>query len=73
MPRPRARLRSEGRWRAAVFAPEGDGIRARLGSDLWRVVLSVLGLVAVYASFRYNSHVDEWLVRLTVPPPNGVA
>ena len=73
MPRPRARLRSEGRWRAAVFAPEGDGIRARLGSDLWRVVLSVLGLVAVYASFRYNSYVDEWLVRLTVPPPNGVA
>jgi len=62
-----------GRWRAAVFAPEGDGIRARLGSDAWRVGLSVLGLVIVFFAYRRQVHLDQWIVKLTVPPPTGIA
>jgi glycosyltransferase 2 family protein len=69
----RSRARASGRWRAAVFAPAGDGIRARLGSDAWRVGLSVLGLVVVFFAYRQQAHLDQWIVKLTVPPPTGVA
>jgi uncharacterized membrane protein YbhN (UPF0104 family) len=62
-----------GRWRAVVFAPEGDGIRARLGSDAWRVALSIVGLVVVFFAYRQQAHVDQWIVKFTVPPPTGVA
>jgi uncharacterized membrane protein YbhN (UPF0104 family) len=56
-----------------VFAPEGDGVRARLGSDAWRVALAILGLAVVFFAYRQQAHLDQWIVKLTVPPPTGVA
>jgi uncharacterized membrane protein YbhN (UPF0104 family) len=70
---PVRRRHEEARWRAALFAPEGDGVRARLGSDVWRVVLSVLGLAVSFIAYRQNVHLDQWVVKATVPPPTGVA
>jgi uncharacterized protein (TIRG00374 family) len=56
-----------------LFAPEGDGVRARLGSDVWRVVLSLLGLAVAFIAYRQNVHVDQWIVKATVPAPTGIA
>ena len=65
-----ARRNERGRWRAAVFAPEGDGVRARLGSDAWRVGLSILGLAVVFFAYRQQAHVDQWVVKLHRPAPD---
>jgi uncharacterized membrane protein YbhN (UPF0104 family) len=32
----------------------------------------VLGLVVVLFAYRQQAHVDQWIVKLTVPPPTGV-
>ncbi len=56
-----------------MFAPEGDGVRARLGSDVWRVVLSVLGLAVTFFAYRQNARLQVWFVNQTVPAPPGIA
>ena len=56
-----------------MFAPEGDGIRVRLGSDAWRVGLAIASLGIVIFAYRGNAKIQQWLVHLTVPPPTGIA
>ena len=56
-----------------MFAPEGDGIRVRLGSDAWRVGLAIASLGIVVFAYRGNAKIQQWLVHLTVPPPTGIA
>jgi uncharacterized membrane protein YbhN (UPF0104 family) len=48
-------------------------VRARLGSDVWRVACSLLGLTVAFIAYRQNVHLDQWVVKVTVPPPTGVA
>jgi len=61
-----------GRWRAVVFAPKGDGVRIRLGSDPWRLALCALSLGVVIFAYRHDARVQQWLVHVTVPPPRGL-
>jgi len=62
----------KGRWRAVVFAPKGDGIRTRLGSDPWRLLLCFVLFAIVLFAYRHDAKAQNWLVHLTVPPPRGV-
>jgi uncharacterized membrane protein YbhN (UPF0104 family) len=55
-----------------MFAPKGDGIRVRLGSDVWRIVLSFALLAIVVFAYRHNARIQQWLVHLTIPAPVGI-
>jgi glycosyltransferase 2 family protein len=61
------------RWRSVFFAPQGDGVRVRLGSDVWRIVVIVVLFVFVVIGYRNGAGLQGWFVRLTTPAPIGVA
>ena len=58
-----------GGWRAAVFAPAGDGQRRRRGSDGARLAAAILALVCCLLIIRYNSRIDRAIVQVLHPPP----
>ena len=64
---------SQSRWRSVFFAPQGDGVRVRLGSDVWRIVVIVLLFVIVVIAYRNDASIQKWFVHLTTPAPVGVA
>ncbi len=70
----RATTERRGRpWRSIVFAPVGDGVIRRRGSDVLRVVVAVVVVVCSLLVADTNSHVELALVHFLTPPPNGVA
>jgi uncharacterized membrane protein YbhN (UPF0104 family) len=56
-------------WRSVVFAPAGDGLRRRRGTDGVRLACAVLALVCCLLIIRYNSRVDRAIVQVIHPPP----
>ena len=67
---PRQRLLSD--WRAAVFAPVGDGQRRRRGSDGVRLALAVLALVCCVLVIHYDSRIDRAVAQVLNPPPRSI-
>jgi len=65
LPRP-GLLRS---WRSAVFAPVGDGLRRRRGSDGVRLAIAVVALVCCLLVIRYDSRVDRAIAAVIYPAP----
>jgi len=55
-----------------MFAPRGDGIRVRLGSDVWRIALSFFSLVIVVFAYRHDARIQQWLIHLAIPAPIGI-
>jgi uncharacterized membrane protein YbhN (UPF0104 family) len=64
---------SPARWRSLLFAPQGDGVRVRLGSDVWRLVVIVVLFTFVVIGYRNGAGLQGWFVRLTTPAPVGIA
>jgi glycosyltransferase 2 family protein len=56
-------------WRSVVFAPVGDGLRRRRGTDGLRLACAVLALVCCLLIIRYDSRVDRAIVQVINPPP----
>jgi hypothetical protein len=56
-------------WRSAVFAPVGDGLRRRRGTDGVRLAGAVLALVCCLLIIRYDSRVDRAIAQVIHPPP----
>ena len=56
-----------------LFAPQGDGVRVRLGSDVWRIIFIVLLFAIVVIGYRNDASIQRWFVNLTTPAPVGVA
>src|SRR6185437_5747651 len=65
--RPRAGLVRS--WRSVVFAPVGDGLRRRRGTDGVRLAGAVLALVCCLLIIRYDSRVDRAIAQVIHPPP----
>ena len=65
-PGERGLLRS---WRSVVFAPVGDGLRRRRGTDGVRLACAVLALVCCLLIIRYDSRVDRAIVQVIYPAP----
>jgi uncharacterized membrane protein YbhN (UPF0104 family) len=59
-------------WRAAVFAPVGDGQRRRRGSDGVRLALAVLALVLCVLVIHYDSRIDRAVAQVLNPPPRSI-
>ncbi len=59
-------------WRAAVFAPVGDGQRRRRGSDGVRLALAVLALVCCVLVIHYDSRIDRAVAQVLNPPPRSI-
>jgi uncharacterized membrane protein YbhN (UPF0104 family) len=59
-------------WRSAVFAPAGDGLRRRLGTDGVRLACAVLALVCCLLIIRYDSRVDRAIAAVIHPPPRSI-
>jgi len=59
-------------WRAAVFAPVGDGQRRRRGSDGVALVLALLALACCLLVIRYDSRIDRAVVQVIHPPPRSI-
>jgi uncharacterized membrane protein YbhN (UPF0104 family) len=60
-------------WRSIFFAPQGDGVRVRLGSDVWRLVVIAVLFLFVVIGYRSGTGLQGWIVRLTTPAPISVA
>jgi uncharacterized membrane protein YbhN (UPF0104 family) len=56
-------------WRAALFAPVGDGQRRRRGSDGARLVLAAAGLACCVLVIHFNSRIDQAIAQVIHPPP----
>jgi uncharacterized membrane protein YbhN (UPF0104 family) len=56
-------------WRSAVFAPVGDGLRRRRGTDGVRLAGAVLALVCCLLIIRYDSRIDRAIAQVIHPPP----
>jgi len=56
-------------WRSAVFAPVGDGLRRRRGTDGVRLAAAVLTLVCCLLLIRYDGRVDRGIAQVIHPPP----
>jgi len=59
-------------WRAAVFAPVGDGQRRRRGSDGVRLALAVLALLCCVLVIHYDSRIDRAVAQVLNPPPRSI-
>jgi uncharacterized membrane protein YbhN (UPF0104 family) len=59
-------------WRAAVFAPAGDGQRRRRGSDGARLAIAALALVCCVLVIHYDSRVDRAIAQVLNPPPRSI-
>ena len=59
-------------WRAAVFAPVGDGQRRRRGSDGVRLALAALALVCCVLVIHYDSRIDRAVAQVLNPPPRSI-
>ena len=55
-----------------MFAPVGDGQRRRRGSDGVRLAVSVLAVVACVLVIRFDSRIDQAIVRVIHPPPRSI-
>src|SRR5271165_4107614 len=60
-------------WRSIVFAPEGDGRRAKRGSDGFRLGASVVIVLAGLAVVRLNPGPEHAVAHFLSPPPDGVS
>ncbi len=59
-------------WRAAFFAPIGDGQRRRRGTDGLRLVGTILALVCCVLIIRYDSRIDRAITQVIHPPPRSI-
>ena len=69
-PRPEPNLLRD--WRAAFFAPVGDGQRRRRGTDGLRLVGAILALVCCVLIIRYDSRIDRAITQVIHPPPRSI-
>ena len=61
------------RWRSVAFAPVGNGIRRRRGSDGLRLVAAAIALLVCLLIIRYGYRVDSAITRVVNPPPASIS
>ncbi len=61
------------RWRSVAFAPVGNGIRRRRGSDGLRLVAAVTALLVCLLIIRYGYRVDRVIAQVVHPPPASIS
>ena len=61
------------RWRSVAFAPVGNDIRRRRGSDGLRLVAAVTALLLCVLIIRYGYRVDSVITRVVNPPPASIS
>ena len=59
-------------WRSIMLAPVGDGQTRRRGSDIVRVIVSVVVLLLCLVIVRANSHAEHAVFSVLTSPPDGV-
>ncbi len=59
-------------WRSIVFAPEGDGVRRRRGSDGFRLGAAVVVVLVGLAITHIDPSPEHKVLRFISPPPDGV-
>jgi uncharacterized protein (TIRG00374 family) len=59
-------------WHSMVFAPDGDGATRRRGSDVIRLVASILIVFCCWLVIGANSHFESSVAKFLSPPPNGI-
>ncbi len=59
-------------WRAAFFAPVGDGQRRRRGSDGARLFGAIAALVACLIVIHLDSRIDRAIIQVIHPPPRSI-
>jgi uncharacterized membrane protein YbhN (UPF0104 family) len=59
-------------WHSLVFAPDGDGATRRRGSDVLRVVASILVVFCCWLVIGVNSRFESSVARALFPAPEGI-
>jgi uncharacterized membrane protein YbhN (UPF0104 family) len=67
-----ARPRRERPWRSIVFAPVGDGATRRRGSDVVRIIVSVVVLLVCWVAIGTKAGAEHDVSKWVTPPPQGV-
>lgn len=70
---PPGRVAGWRQWQAVVLAPAGDGLRRRRGSDAFRLIGAVLGVLICLLIMHYGYRVDRTLTRVFHPPPGSIS
>jgi uncharacterized membrane protein YbhN (UPF0104 family) len=68
---PAAHRRSD--WLRLLFAPTGDGIRRRSGSDVARLLLSIVIVVVVGVTIHSRTGIQKAITNALHPPPLGLS
>lgn len=69
-PSPRTGVRP---WLRLLFAPTGDGVRRRNGSDIARLLCAVALVLAVGFSLTPNATFQKYITNVLHPPPTGIS
>ena len=59
-------------WRSIVFAPQGDGVRRRRGSDGFRLSAAVVVVLIGLAITHVDPVAEHKVLHFVSPPPDGV-